>query len=283
MSAGEPIAPTTWREALRRHWPEYLMEAFALGMFLVSAGVFTALLEWPTSPAFLALPNDNLRRGLIGIAMGLTAMALMYCPWGVRSGAHMNPAVTLTFLRLGKIPFWDAMFYVVFQFLGGLAGVWLTALVLGHYFTDAPINYVVTVPGPAGVGAAFVGEFIIGFIMMSMILVVSNQPTIARYTGIIASFLIMSYVYFEAPYSGFGMNPARTFGSSLPSGIWTAIWIYFLAPPAAMLLAAQTYLFAKSHESILCCKLHHPETHDCHFCGQKRLFPSATVGNPRGN
>ena len=50
-----------------------------------------------------AIADADLRRVLIGIAMGLTAIALIYSPWGKRSGAHMNPAVTLTFLRLGKM------------------------------------------------------------------------------------------------------------------------------------------------------------------------------------
>ena len=69
-----------------------------------------------------------MRRGLIGVAMGLTAIALIYSPWGKRSGAHMNPSVTLTFWRLGKIKSIDALFYIVFQFLGGWVGV---ALVRG--------------------------------------------------------------------------------------------------------------------------------------------------------
>src|SRR5271170_5103862 len=159
--------------SLSHHWPEYLMEAAALGIFMISAGVFTTLLETPASFLHLALPNGDVRRGLIGVAMGATAMGLIYSPWGKRSGAHMNPAVTITFFRLGKIPHWDAVFYIVFQFLGGLAGVMLTALALGKFFTRPPVNYVATVPGPAGIIAAFAGEIFIAFIMMAMILYVS--------------------------------------------------------------------------------------------------------------
>ena len=254
-------------ESFKQHWPEYLMEAAALGIFMVSAGVFTALLEWPGSPAHAAIPDGNTRRALIGLAMGGTAMGLIYSPWGKRSGAHMNPAVTLTFLRLGKIPPWDAFFYIVFQFLGGLAGVLLTALALGKSFTQPPVNYVATVPGHAGNLAAFLGELIIAFIMMAMIVYVSNKPAVARYTGLFAGLLIVCYVTFEAPLSGFGMNPARTFASALPSGIWTAIWIYFTAPLAGMLLGAQAYLFLKDHSSIRCCKLHHYSDRHCIFCG----------------
>ena len=59
----------------------------------------------------------------MGVAMGSTAVALIFSPLGKRSGAHFNPSVTLTFFRLGKIKAWDAVFYVLFQFAGGIAGV----------------------------------------------------------------------------------------------------------------------------------------------------------------
>jgi aquaporin Z len=81
----------------------------------------------------------------------------------------------------------------------------------------------------------------------------------------------MCYVTFEAPLSGFGMNPARTFASALPSGIWTALWIYFTASPVGMLLAAQGHLLVKDPESIRCCKLHHRSDRRCIFCGRRTL------------
>ena len=83
--------------ALKSHWPEYLMEAFGLGAFMVSAGVFTMLLYHPDSPALRLIPHEFVRRCLVGLAMGLTAVAIIYSPWGQQSGAHLNPAVTLTF------------------------------------------------------------------------------------------------------------------------------------------------------------------------------------------
>jgi glycerol uptake facilitator-like aquaporin len=118
-------------EALRRHWPEYLMEAAGLGLFMVSAAAFGTLLEYPGSPLNRALPDPLFRRAVMGLAMGATAVAIIYSPWGKRSGAHINPAITLTFFRLGKIEGWDAFFYITAQFLGGLAGILLVALVVG--------------------------------------------------------------------------------------------------------------------------------------------------------
>src|ERR1051326_3913307 len=93
------------------------MEAAALGAFMVSACAFGVLL------APLAQP---LGRILGGVAMGFTAVAIICSPFGKRSGAHMNPALTLTFWSLGKIAPWDALFYVIAHFVGGVAGVMIS-------------------------------------------------------------------------------------------------------------------------------------------------------------
>src|SRR5262245_21390347 len=162
--------------ALRRHWPEYVMEGAELGLFMISACAFVVLLEYPTSPVYQAIPDPVLRRILIGIAMGLTAIGLIYSPLDQRSGAHVNPSVTLTFFRLGKVEFWDALFYTVFQFIGGLAGVLLSAVVLGELVAHPSVQYAATIPGMSRVGVAFLAEVVISFILMSVVLRCSNTP-----------------------------------------------------------------------------------------------------------
>jgi len=89
------------------------MEAAETGSFMVSACVFGVVLEHPASPVHKAIGNPNERRALMGLAMGLTAVAIIYSPWGKQSGAHFNPAVTLTFLRLGKVKRTDAVFFMM--------------------------------------------------------------------------------------------------------------------------------------------------------------------------
>jgi aquaporin Z len=71
----------------------------------------------------------------------------------------------------------------------------------------------------------------------------------------------------ESPLSGMSMNPARTFGSAFPAQLWTALWIYFTAPPLGMLLAAEVYLWQKGAQSVFCAKLHHQNPKRCIFCG----------------
>ena len=106
----------------RDHLPEYAAEAFGLGLFMMSACGFGVLLFHPASPVPAALPSLMLRSALMGLAMGLTCVLNMYSPWGRRSGAHLNPSVTLAFYRLGKLSRKDAVGYILAQFVGGLAG-----------------------------------------------------------------------------------------------------------------------------------------------------------------
>ncbi len=255
-------------EALKKHWPEYLMEAAELGLFMISACSFSMLLDYPNSPAHQAISDPFVRRMLTGLAMGLTAIAIIYSPWGKQSGAHFNPSVTLTFLRLGKIAPYDALFYILAQFVGGVAGVLIAAAVFGSLLANPAVNYVATVPGTGGPIVAFVAEVVITFILMSIILRVSNNQRIAKLTGLCAGILVATYITFEAPLSGMSMNAARTFGSAFPAQVWTALWVYFTAPLIGMLAAAEVYVTMKSSPAVACAKLHHQNTRRCIFCGK---------------
>lgn len=253
---------------LKRHWPEYLMEAAGLGIFMVSAGVFTTLFEYPGSPLHTAIESPFLRRALIGLAMGLTAACLIYSPWGQQSGAHYNPAVTLTFLRLGKVAPWDAAFYVVFQALGGILGVLLVVAVFDGWFTEPPVSYVATVPGQGGSITAFLAETVISFGLMLMVLLTTNSRSLRRYTGVFAGVLITVYITIEAPFSGMSMNPARTLASAIPGRMLDALWVYVTAPFIGMLSAVEVYGAVKKSREVICAKLNHETERRCIFhCG----------------
>lgn len=252
---------------LRRHWPEYLIEAWALGTFMVSCGVFTVLVEHPASFVNALLPDAGLRRLAVGVAMGLTLLGLVYSRWGKRSGAHMNPAVTLTFLSLGKIAPADAAYYIAAQFAGGLAGVALVAAALGPLFTDLPIRWAATLPGPDGAGVALLSEVLISFGLMTAVLVFSNRSRLMPFTGVAAGTLLVLYITFESPLSGMSMNPARTFASAAPQALWADLWIYFVAPLTGMLLAALVYRRLFGRDRVDCAKLYHADDVRCIHCG----------------
>lgn len=260
------VRQMTFKSALRQHWPEYLVEAWALGTFMISAALFTVLLEYPGSPLCQAIPNGFWRTALNGLAMGLTAIGIIYSPWGQRSGAHMNPAITLTFLHLKKIKPQDALFYVAAQFIGGVVGVLVAKFLLGGVIAHPTVNHVVTAPGPAGAGVAFVAEAIIAGGMMLMVLCVTNTPRLARFAGVFGGVLVFLYITFESPLSGMSINPARTTASAFPSGIWTDAWLYFTAPLLGMFLAAAIHRTLR-RPAHACPKYHHGTKQRCIFCG----------------
>ena len=250
------------------HLPAYLIEAGALGTFMVSACVFGTLLGHPSSPVVAAVVSDDLRRVLMGIAMGLTAVAIIHSPWGRRSGAQMNPAVTLTFFRLGKSAPRDAAAYVVAHFVGGATGVALAAALLGSALAAPGVMYVVTEPGMAGVAAAFVVELVISAILMTMVLHTASSDRWKRYTGVMAGGLVAMFIIFTAPVSGMSMNPARTVASAVVANHWMSVWVYLAAPLAGMLIAAEIFVRTRGREAVPCGKLMHADP--CIFCEHAR-------------
>ncbi len=278
------LSSATPLQIIRKHWPLYLMEAAELAIFMLSACLCTALLFFPASPAIRLLPDATLRRAILGLGMGSTAVGIILCPWGKRSGAHFNPSITLSYLLLGKIHRVDASGYILGQFFGGLAGVLLSALLLGHtVIASAAVNYAVTVPGRQGVPAAFAAEFGMSAVLMATVLGLSNHPRLAAVTPFVVGALISLYVLLFAPISGFSLNPARTLGSAIPAHTYTALWIYFTAPPIAMVGSALLFLRSFGPARIHCAKLFHDVHYPCpFFCHYQRndLQASAIAPQP---
>ena len=264
--------------ALKEHWPEYLIEAAGLGFFMLSACAFAVLIFHPSSFVPGLIENAHARRVLMGAAMGLTAISIIYSPWGKRSGAHINPATTLMFFRLGKVKGQDALFYAAAQFVGGTAGVLAASALLGALVADPSVNYVATKPGRFGVGAAFAAELFISFLLMTVVLTVSNTRRLSRFTGLFVGALVALYISVEDPISGMSMNPARTFSSAFAARAWTALWIYFTAPPLGMLLAAELYARRRGARRVYCAKYHHHNLQRCIFnCEFDRLAESSAT------
>jgi aquaporin Z len=254
---------------MRKHLPEYVMEGWGLCLFMISACAFGTLLGHPASPVHQAIGEPLVRRLLMGTAMGLTAILNIYSPWGKRSGAHVNPATTLTFFRLGKVTGTDFIFYSLAQFVGGTLGVLISALLIGKLLSHTSINYVATLPGAHGKLIAFIAEMVITFILISVVLRVSNSKRLGRFTGLFVGLLVATYITVEDPFSGMSMNPARTLASAIFAGTWDSLWIYFLAPPLGMLLAAEVYLRFDGKANSGCAKLHHQNPYRCIFCGER--------------
>lgn len=265
--------------ALRQNWKIYLIEAWALGMFMVSACFFTILLEHPMSSLHQIISDKMARHVLSGIAMGVTAILLIYSPWGKRSGAHMNPAITMANLQMERITKENAAWYIIAQFAGGATAVYLFKLIVPGLIMAPTVNYAVTQPGIDGPVAAFAGEFIAAFALLILVLICSNSRY-AKYTGLLAGFMVAFLIIVEGNYSGMSINPARTLASALPGMNWNYWWIYFTSPVAAMLLAGFLYrkIYRASHNgNCLSMKCHMSgNPHNCatyEVLGPSELMP----------
>jgi aquaporin Z len=226
--------------SLKNHWLDYLMEAAGLMAFMIGAGIFTTLFLYPGSPVQQAVPGDFLRHVGIGACMGVITF-LIVSAIGQKTGAHINPAVTWSFYRQGKIGGWDAIFYTIAQFAGAIIAPIILLALIGTPFTDEKVKFATSQPGPQGVAAAFAAEFVISFILMLAVLFALSSKRLEKLAPAIIGVFIAVYITAVGPISGMSMNPARTLGSALTAGQYKGLWLYFVAPMAAMLLATEVY------------------------------------------
>jgi aquaporin Z len=257
---------STAMDSLGFHWPEYLMEAAGVALYLFLVCVFAGLLLYPASSVPHFVGNTAGLRALMGLAVGATVAAIVLSPWGKQSGGHFNPAVTVAFYRLGKMALPDAVLYVVAQCFGAIAGVCAAKYLLPGTAGRRAVEYAVNAPGVRGSGVAFIAELTISFVLMTAILVATNRETLARYTPYIIGFLYAIFMILEAPLSGASMNPARSFAPALHAGHWHALWLYFGGPTLGMLVAAEVFVRARGGVRPFCAKLHHANNKRCIFC-----------------
>ena len=260
-------------DALRAHWREYLMEGAELAALMLGTCVWGTLFYSRESPLKgLDIPGA-LDSVLMGIAIALTIFLIIGSPFGRRSGAHCNPAVTLTFLWLGRIHRWDAAWYVSAHFTGAVAGVLAARQILGTRLSAAPVRYMVTLPGSYGSAIAFLWEFLLSALLMGTVLYASNHRLLTRFTPLFVALLTVLYYAFSSSISGFSVNPARSFSSALFAWVWQGIWIYFLAPCLGMLTAAALYVRIMGRNRVYCAKVFHDRRSICPFsCRFEQMY-----------
>jgi aquaporin Z len=241
-----------------------LAAEFAGTALLMAIGLSAIVVDFsPHSPVVSAVPDADLRRLITGILFAGGATLIVYSPLGRTSGGHINPAVTLAFLRMGKLTRRGAAGYMTAQVLGALAG---TALVLAAWRGSArAVDLGVTRPGHGGVPAALAAEAVMTFLLVMLIFTFVDRPRLMPWTAAAAGLLVAVLVFLVAPVSGTSLNPARSLAPAALSGLWSAQWISLLAPPAGALAAALVY--RRRHGDVACAKLIHDDAYACHFIG----------------
>ena len=167
----------------------------------------------------------------VSMAFGLVVMAMIYAVGNI-SGAHLNPAVTLSFMVAGRLDKRLVLPYIGSQLIGALAAATVLRILFPEHSTLGA-----TLPS-GSILQAFVMEVILSFLLMFVIL---NVSTGHMEKGIMAGVAVGGTVGLEAliggPVTGASMNPARSIGPAVISGQLEHLWLYIAAPVAGMLLA----------------------------------------------
>jgi aquaporin Z len=166
----------------------------------------------------------------VALVFGLIVLAMIYA-FGDVSGAHLNPAVTISFAVAQRFPWNQVAPYLAAQFTGAFAASALLRVLF-------PENAMLGATLPAGAPwQSFILEIVLTLFLMIVILSVSTG---AKEKGITAGIAVGAVIALEAmfagPISGASMNPARSLAPAVISGHLEHLWIYLLAPLTGALL-----------------------------------------------
>jgi aquaporin Z len=223
------------------------------------------------SPMAQLIPSEGVRRLITGFLFGATGAAIALSKVGEVSGAHINPAVTLTFRLMGKLDFRTTLGYIVAQLTGGIAGC-LPLLLWGAL--GKSVAFGATSPGRGfSLTAALAGEVITTFTMITLLAVFLGFRKIRPFTPALFPPLYAFMSWAESPISGTSTNPARSLGPAIISGQWDGWWIYWVGPVTGALLAALGCSFLAKRIEVA--KLYHFDSdHD-------RLFRRMAKPSPK--
>jgi aquaporin Z len=218
-----------------------------------------ALLESPRSPATSALPGWS-RLVLIGLVFGVLAAIVATSPVGRRSGAHLNPSVTLGFFLRKHTPARDAVGYALGQVAGALVAA--VAFAAAWPAWAASVNGARTQPGPGVSTWAVTGiEAALTFGLIATVFTMVSSPATARWTPAVVTGVLAGLIWAGAPYTGASMNPARTLGPDISTGHFPALYGYFLGPALGAIAAALIFQAVARVRPTLTAKLFHDENY----------------------
>ena len=211
----------------RHPFAPYLAEAL---------GTFALVFAGPGAAAVNHASNGGVENVGVGLSFGLIVMAAIFT-FGHISGAHINPAISVAFRLLGRIDNVKLVAYVAAQLAGAVLGGLAVYAVLG-----SDVDAAATVPNIGGWDSALASEVVLTFFLAMVVLAVATDD---RAEGSFAAIAIGGYVAFAAtgwgPVAGASMNPARSFGPAVASGVWDYHWVYWLGPIAGAALAVLAY------------------------------------------
>jgi aquaporin-4 len=190
---------------------------------------------------------------LISFAHG-AAIGLMVYAFGHVSGAHINPAVTISMLVTRRIGIIDGVGYIVFQIIGAIIAAFSLKTILPEL--GAKVNFG-TQGGPSDLLnnsalSGFAVELVLTFFLVTVIFMTAvHKKAPAGMYGLAIGGMIFLIHLVGVPLTGASVNPARTLGPAIASGYWDFHWIYWAGPIIGAIIAGliMNYIFVKKAET----------------------------------
>lgn len=237
------------------HWQEWLCE-FGGTAFVLLWGLSAVCLDFGSgSPMVRAVPNHSLRLLITGLLFAGGGSLVAITPWGRRSGAHLNPVVTVSFWLRRHVHPHDLGGYVAAQVLGAFAGASLVRLVWGHIAVSVQLGVTQPGRGLGPIGAAAVEALMTGLLVAAIFFMVAH-PRRARWTPLVVWLLIALLVWQGAPYTGTSLNPARSLAPAAIISLWHDLGVYLTGPFLGGLVAVGLFTALPGVET-LTAKLYH--------------------------
>ncbi|MCU4186314.1 aquaporin [Acidiferrimicrobium sp. IK] len=187
-----------------------------------------AAFESSHSPLRADLPA-GVRLAVIGAIFGLLGAAVAVSPAGKRSGAHLNPAVTLAFALRGHTGWRDVAGFVAGQVCGALLAAAAFSAAWRSWASSVHTARTIPEAGLPGWGVVAVEAGLAAGLILTILTMLSSSTT-ARWTPLVVTGALAGLIWAGAPETGASMNPARTFGPDLVAGNFAFFWAYLAGP-----------------------------------------------------
>lgn len=222
------------------HWVEWGCEFLGTALLLLG-GLSGLFLNFsPSSAVPDAVPSEATRLLFTGLILGASGLAITFSPIGRRSGAHLNPAVSLAFWCRNHLHSHDLAGYLVAQFSGALVGTAAAWLLWGSSARQLDLGATAPGTGLSALGVAGTEAGMTCVLILGILLAVSSRGA-ARLTPLVAWGLVSILVWQGAEWTGASLNPARSLAPALLAPQTADLWAYLVGPLAGSLLAVAVY------------------------------------------
>ncbi|MER5604281.1 aquaporin, partial [Streptomyces sp. NPDC002265] len=222
-------------------WARWMSELAATALMLLAVTVLMRHLFHPGSWLHAHLPSDNVRLLVDAVVSGAVVAALIASPLGRLSGAHMNPAVTVTLWAVRRLPGRDVPLYLSAQTAGSVLGTAAGRLLCGPSVAHPDVNYALLSARHAAPDAwIMLREAVATGVLLAVVVRLARDPRLAGVAPLTVGALLTALIALTTNVTGGSLNPARQFGPWLLSGGEGLLWPYVVGPLIAAVVVGAT-------------------------------------------